>query len=52
MNKDVFDLLLYLAKKKGNTHTNVLPPTNSLIFEKFNCKPDVFQEVFPFVFTK
>lgn len=52
MNKDVFFLLLSLAMKKGNTPENVLPTVNSLIIEKFNCKPDVFQKVYPFFFTK
>ena len=46
--KEVFELLLSLATKKGNEFYSSSPSTDLLFIKKLNGKLDILQEIIPF----
>lgn len=52
MTRKELDLLLSMTTTKNDTYVSVPPSIRDLFIEKFNCKADVFEEIFPFPFIK
>lgn len=48
MNKDVYELLILLASKKGNAYYSTSLSTDLLFIKKLNGKFDILQEIIPF----
>jgi hypothetical protein len=47
MEKDVFDLLVSFVTAKKSSYDKLPKSIQSLLIEKFDCKVEILQEIFP-----